>query len=146
MKNQGTLDKFVEDCTMAIWNAPMAQDDYVMKACRTALDMVEGSKALSQELMDKFGRTVSFGIGVHCGSAVVGNIGAEMRMDFTAIGDTVDTCARLEANAPAGKIYISRDVVGRLGNRIRTTSLGDGIVLKGKSQKLEIFLLDGIAE
>lgn len=145
MKNQGTLDKFVGDCTMAIWNAPIAQEDYVMKACRAALDMVEGSKALSQELLDRFGRTVSFGIGVHCGSAVVGNIGAEMRMDFTAIGDTVNTSARLEANAPAGKIYISREVVDRLGDRIRTTSLGDGIALKGKSQKLEIFLLDGVA-
>lgn len=146
MKNHGTLDKFVGDCTMAIWNAPIEQDDYVMKACRAALDMVEGSKSLSQELLEKFGRTVSFGIGVHCGSAVVGNIGAEMRMDFTAIGDTVNTSARLEANAPAGKIYISRDVVDRLGDRIKVTSLGDGIALKGKAQKLEIFLLDGISE
>lgn len=146
MKNHGTLDKFVGDCTMAIWNAPIEQEDYVMNACKAAVDMVEGSKALSQELLDKFGRTVSFGIGVHCGSAVVGNIGAEMRMDFTAIGDTVNTSARLEANAPAGKIYISREVVDRLGERIRTTSLGDGITLKGKAQKFEIFLLDGIAE
>lgn len=146
MKNHGTLDKFVGDCTMAIWNAPIAQEDYVMNACKAALDMVEGSRALSKELLDKFGRTVSFGIGVRCGSAVVGNIGAEMRMDFTAIGDTVNTSARLEANVPAGKIYISRDVVDRLGNRIQVTSLGDGIALKGKSHKLEIFLLDGIAE
>ena len=146
MKNHGTLDKFVGDCTMAIWNAPIEQEDYVMNACKAAVDMVEGSKALSQELLEKFGRTVSFGIGVHCGSAVVGNIGAEMRMDFTAIGDTVNTSARLEANAPAGKIYISRDVVDRLGSRILTTSLGDGISLKGKSNKFEIFLLDGIAE
>ncbi len=146
MKNHGTLDKFVGDCTMAIWNAPIQQEDYVMNACKAALDMVEGSKALSQELLEKFGRTVSFGIGVHCGSAVVGNIGAEMRMDFTAIGDTVNTSARLEANAPAGKIYISRDVVDRLGDRIQTTSLGDGIALKGKAHKLEIFLLEGIAE
>ena len=146
MKNHGTLDKFVGDCTMAIWNAPIPQEDYVMRACRAALDMVEGSKALSQELLEKFGRTVSFGIGVHCGNAVVGNIGAEMRMDFTAIGDTVNTSARLEANAPPGKIYISRDVVDRLGDRIRVTSLGDGIALKGKSQKLEIFLLDGVSD
>ncbi len=146
MKNKGTLDKFVGDCTMAIWNAPMEQEDYVMNACKAALDMVEGSKALSQELMEKFGRTVSFGIGVHCGSAVVGNIGAEMRMDFTAIGDTVNTSARLEANAPAGKIYISPEVVRRLGDRIVTSSLGDGIVLKGKSKKMEIFLLEGIKE
>lgn len=146
MKNHGTLDKFVGDCTMAIWNAPIEQEDYVMNACKAAVDMVEGSKALSQELLEKFGRTVSFGIGVHCGSAVVGNIGAKMRMDFTAIGDTVNTSARLEANAPAGKIYISREVVDRLGSRILTTSLGDGISLKGKSNKFEIFLLDGIAE
>lgn len=146
MKNHGTLDKFVGDCTMAIWNAPIEQEDYVMNACKAALDMVEGSKALSQELLEKFGRTVSFGIGVHCGSAVVGNIGAEMRMDFTAIGDTVNTSARLEANAPAGKIYISREVVNRLGDRIQVTSLGDGISLKGKSQKFEIFLLNGVTE
>ena len=145
MKNHGTLDKFVGDCTMAIWNAPIPQDDYVMNACKAALDMVEGSKALSQELLEKFGRTVSFGIGVHCGSAVVGNIGAEMRMDFTAIGDTVNTSSRLESNAPAGKIYISPEVVRRLGSRIRTTSLG-GISLKGKAQKMEVFLLEGIED
>ncbi len=146
MKNHGTLDKFVGDCTMAIWNAPIPQEDYVMNACRAALDMVEGSRVLSEELMQRFGRAVSFGIGVHCGNAVVGNIGAEMRMDFTAIGDTVNTAARLEANAPAGKIYISREVVDRLGSRIRTTSLGEGITLKGKSNKFEIFLLDGVNE
>lgn len=46
---------------MAIWNAPISQEDYVMNACKAALDMVEGSKALSQELLDKFGRTLSFG-------------------------------------------------------------------------------------
>ncbi len=146
MKNRGTLDKFVGDCTMAIWNAPVEQEDYVMNACKAALDMVEGSKALSEELLARFGRTVSFGIGVHCGDAVVGNIGAQMRMDYTAIGDTVNTAARLEANAPAGTIYISREVVSRLEGRLKVTSLGDGITLKGKSNKFEIFLLDGVVE
>jgi adenylate cyclase len=86
MNNQGTLDKFVGDCTMAIWNAPLPQQDYIYKAVKAAWDMVEGSKILSEELLREFGRTVSFGVGVHCGPAVVGNIGAEMRMDFTAIG------------------------------------------------------------
>lgn len=144
IKNHGTLDKFVGDCTMAIWNAPIKQEDYVMNACKAALDMVEGSKKLSEELMEKFGRTVSFGIGVHCGPAVIGNIGAKMRMDFTAIGDTVNTSARLEANAPAGKIYISEDVVNRIGKRIDATVLSEGITLKGKSQKLEIYTLNGL--
>ena len=146
MKNRGTLDKFVGDCTMAIWNAPLPQKDYVMLACRAALDMVEGAKALGDELQARWGRTVSFGVGVHCGSAVVGNIGAQMRMDFTAIGDTVNTAARLEANAPAGTVYISRALADALQGRIRATSLGCGIKLKGKADGFEIFTLDGISE
>ena len=82
MKNGGTLDKFVGDATMAIFNAPLPQEDYIYQAVKAAMDMVEGSKALGEELLQQFGRTVSFGIGVHCGQAVVGNIGAEIRMDY----------------------------------------------------------------
>lgn len=145
VKNGGTLDKFVGDATMAIWGAPLPQEDYVFKAVKTALDMVEGSAALGEELEREFGRSVSFGVGVHCGPAVVGNIGAEMRMDFTAIGDTVNTAARLEANAPGGKILISKAVAEALKGRILTTSLGDSIKLKGKSEGFEIFTVDGLA-
>ena len=144
MQNHGTLDKFIGDCTMAIWNAPLPQEDYVYNACRAAMDMVEGSKEVCGRLQEQFGRTVSFGIGVHCGPAVVGNIGAEMRMDFTAIGDTVNTASRLEANAPGGIIYISRDVAEILGDRADVTSLGQSIKLKGKAENLEIFTLDGL--
>ncbi len=145
MENHGTLDKFVGDCTMAIWNAPLPQEDYIMNACRAALDMVQGSAALSEELQETYGRTVSFGVGVHCGGAVVGNIGAKMRMDFTAIGDTVNTAARLEANAPGGTVYISRAVADALGDRIRATSLGTAIKLKGKADGFEILTLDGFS-
>ena len=144
MRNHGTLDKFVGDCTMAIWNAPLAQEDYIYKAVKAAQDMVEGSRALSQKLQEEFGRTVSFGVGVHCGPAVVGNIGAEMRMDFTAIGDTVNTAARLESNAPAGTIFISRAVADALEGRIETTSLGDSIKLKGKADGFEILRLEAV--
>ncbi|MBR4732825.1 MAG: adenylate/guanylate cyclase domain-containing protein [Lachnospiraceae bacterium] len=146
MDNHGTLDKFVGDCTMAIWNAPLKQDDYVMNACKAALDMVKGSEELAKQLQEKYGRTVAFGVGVHCGKAVVGNIGAQMRMDYTAIGDTVNTAARLEANAPGGCVYISRAVVDALGDRILATSLGTSIKLKGKADGFEIFTLDGIKE
>lgn len=142
MKNHGTLDKFVGDCTMAFWNAPVPQEDAVYLACRAAMDMVEGSKAVGEELMARFGRTVSFGIGVNWGSAVVGNIGAPKRMDYTAIGDTVNTAARLEANAPGGTVYISRAVADILGNRAKTTSLGGTIKLKGKADGFEILTLD----
>ena len=142
MRHHGTLDKFVGDCTMAFWNAPLPQDDAIYLACRAAMDMVEGSKALGEELQQKFGRTVSFGIGVHYGPAVVGNIGAPKRMDYTAIGDTVNTSARLEANAPGGKILISRVVADALGDRAKVTSLGDSIKLKGKAEGFECLTLD----
>ncbi|MBE7003670.1 MAG: adenylate/guanylate cyclase domain-containing protein [Ruminococcaceae bacterium] len=144
MKNHGTLDKFVGDCTMAFWNAPLPQDDAIYLACRAAMDMVEGSKAVGEELMERFGRTVSFGVGVNYGPAVVGNIGAPKRMDYTAIGDTVNTAARLEANAPGGTVYISRAVADALGERAKTTSLGGSIKLKGKAEGFEVLTLDAL--
>ena len=144
MRRHGTLDKFVGDCTMAFWNAPLPQNDPVYSACLAAMDMVEGSKALGDELQARFGRSVSFGVGVHFGPAVVGNIGAPKRMDYTAIGDTVNTAARLEANAPGGKILISRAVADALGDRATVTSLGASIKLKGKADGFEILTLDAL--
>ena len=144
MRHHGTLDKFVGDCTMAFWNAPVPQEDCVYLACRAAMDMVEGSKPLAEELQERFGRSVSFGIGVHYGPAVVGNIGAPQRMDFTAIGDTVNTASRLESNAPAGTVYISRVVADILGERAKTTSLGATIKLKGKAEGFEVLTLDSL--
>lgn len=146
MEHKGTLDKFMGDATMAFWGAPLPQEDSVMEAARAAMEMVEGSKALSEELMGRYGRTVSFGIGLHAGPAVVGNIGASMRMDYTVIGDTVNTAARLEANAPGGKIYISRAVADRLAGRIEATSLGESVLLKGKREGFEVLTLDRIVD
>ena len=146
MRNHGTLDKFVGDAAMAFWGAPIPQEDYVMHAVQAARDMVKGSEALSKELMEKYGRTVSFGIGVHAGEAVVGNIGSPQRMDYTAIGDTVNTAARLEANAPGGTIYISRAVADALEGRICVTSLGDSVKLKGKKAGFEVLILEEIKE
>ena len=74
---------------------------------------------------------------------MVGNIGAPMRMDYTAIGDTVNTAARLEANAPGGKIYISRTVAEQLSGRIQASAVGK-LPLKGKKEPFEVWSLDGI--
>ncbi len=146
LKNGGTLDKFVGDAAMAFWGAPLPQEDFVMHAVRAAMDMVAGSQALSKELLEQYGRTVSFGIGVHLGEAVVGNIGSPVRMDYTAIGDTVNTAARLEANAPGGTIYISRAVADALEGRIRATSLGGSVPLKGKKEGFEVLTLDALID
>ena len=145
-RHHGTLDKFVGDCTMAFWNAPLRQDEPVLLACRAALDMLKGSETLGTELMERFGRKISFGVGVHWGSAVVGNIGTPFRMDYTAIGDTVNTAARLEANARGGTILISRVVADILGDRANVTSLGNSIKLKGKSADFEILVLNSLKE
>lgn len=144
MDNHGTLDKFVGDCTMAFWNAPLPQEDYIMLACRAAMAMVEGAKPLAEKLRKEYGHSVSFGIGIHTGPAVIGNIGAPMRMDYTAIGDTVNTAARLEANAPANVIYISSAVAGALEGRIAATPLKEPPQLKGKTARFEILTLDRI--
>lgn len=142
-KNRGTLDKFIGDATMAVFNAPFDQEDYVYRAVQTALDIAAGSAELEQRLNQRFGKSVSFGIGVHCGDAVVGNIGCEHRMDYTAIGDTVNTAARLESNAGRGQILISRAVVEQLGDRIDADEIGV-IPLKGKSNDVLVYQLNGL--
>lgn len=143
MNNHGTLDKFVGDCTMALWNTPLPQENYCLLACQAAMEMVNSAKSLSDKLLHEYGHTVSFGIGIHTGPAVVGNIGAPMRMDYTAIGDTVNIAARLESNAPGGKIYISRAVADALEGQIKATSI-DRITLKGKKEPFEVLTLDAI--
>lgn len=142
-KNGGTLDKFIGDACMAVFNSPFDLDDYVYKAVCTAWDIAAGSAVLSPKLMEKFGRTVSYGIGVNCGEAVIGNIGSPFRMDYTAIGDTVNTSSRLESNAKAGQILISEEVLRRLGDRVTVEEIGV-IPLKGKKIGINVYNMTGI--
>ena len=144
LRNGGTLDKFIGDAAMAFWGAPLEQEDYVLRAARAAMDMVEGAGELSEDLMRRFGRTVSFGIGIHVGKAVVGNVGSPKRMDYTAIGDTVNTASRLEANAPKGTVYISRETADALGDLIEKEPLPEPLKVKNKERGLEVFKLLGI--
>lgn len=140
----GTLDKYVGDAVMAFWGAPLPQEDYVMNAAKAAMDMASGAKELSDKLEKQYGQKLAFGIGINLGKAVVGNIGSPRRMDYTAIGDTVNTAARLEANAPGETIYISKAVADSLKGRIVATPLADPPKLKGKSDGFEILTLDQI--
>lgn len=137
-KNKGTLDKFVGDATMAVFNSPFDLDDYEFRAVCAAMDIVEGGAALEHALMEKFGRSVGFGVGVNCGPAVVGNVGCEFRMDFTAIGDTVNTAARLEANAQKGQVLISDTLYERVKDRVEVDEVGE-IPLKGKSKGVFVY-------
>jgi len=142
-KNGGTLDKFIGDATMAVFNAPFDLDDYIYRAVCTARDIAAGSEELKEKLLARYGKTVSFGIGVNCGNAVVGNIGCDFRMDYTAIGDTVNTAARLESNAKRGQILISQDVYEAVKDRVEVTEVGV-IPLKGKSNEVFVYQLDKV--
>ena len=144
-KNGGTLDKFIGDATMAVFNAPFDLDDYIYRAVSTALDIAAGSDELEKKLMQRFGKSVSFGIGVNCGPVVVGNIGCDFRMDYTAIGDTVNTAARLESNAKRGQILISSEVYEAVKDRIEATEIGV-IPLKGKKDGALVYEVNGRKE
>lgn len=142
-KHKGTLDKFIGDAAMAIFNAPLLLEDHPMKAVEAAWAMKEGSAALEKKLTERFGFGVKFGIGIHTGPAVFGNIGSKSRMDYTAIGDTVNTSARLESNAKPGQIILSEAVYEVVKDRISAISLGE-IKVKGKEQGITIYELEGL--
>lgn len=136
--NSGTLDKFVGDATMAVFNSPFDLPDYEFKAVCAAMDIVKGGEELEKVLFEKYGRSVGFGVGVNVGPAVVGNVGCEFRMDFTAIGDTVNTAARLEANAKKGQVLISDVLYERVKDRVEVNEIGR-IPLKGKSNGVMVY-------
>lgn len=146
LENGGTLDKFVGDEAMAFWGAPLEQEDCAMAAARAAMDMVRGIPALCRELEAEFGRSITYGVGIHLGKAVVGNIGCPQRMDYTAIGDTVNTAARLQGAAPGGTIYISRAMADALEGRVRAVPLPRPLDLKGKQGGFEALTLEEILE
>lgn len=145
LKNEGMLDKFIGDATMAVFNAPFDQNDYCMAAIKTAWDIQQGGKELGEKLLEKYGKTVQFGVGVHCGEAVVGNIGCEFRMDYTAIGDTVNTASRLEGKARPGEVLISEAIYEKLQGRIEGEILGE-LELKGKKEKIRVYQLTAVKD
>ncbi|MFI3170412.1 MAG: adenylate/guanylate cyclase domain-containing protein [Faecalibacterium sp.] len=134
-RNGGVVDKFIGDATMAFWGAPLPCEDSVYQACKAALEMAEKSKEI-----DTGG--AGFGIGIHYGPAIVGNIGAVDRMDFTAIGDTVNTTERIESKAPLQTVYVSELVAQMLEGRAITKPLEEKLMLKGKSEPMQIYILE----
>ena len=140
--NGGSVDKFIGDATMALFNGFTPLEDYTYRAVKTAIDIVNGAKTLNKSILEKYGKDVGFGVGVNCGYAVVGNIGPNFRKDYTAIGDTVNTAARLESSAKSSQVLISKDVFDMLEGRISAESLGE-IALKGKAP-VEVYSLTGL--
>lgn len=134
----GVLDKYIGDAAMALFGSLIDDEEHALKAVKTALYMQEGAEGLSRRLEAKYGRTLSFGVGINSGYAIVGNIGASHRLDYTAIGDAVNTAARLESNAGPGQILISRSTYDLLESKVRTRARGH-LKVKGKEVEIEVF-------
>lgn len=144
METGGTLDKFTGDGLMAFWGAPVAVDDHAERASRAALDMLQRLEAVNARRQEEGNEPFAIGIAVHSGSAVVGNVGHERRLDYTAIGDTVNTTARLEASTKelGAVLLVSRATVDQLGEELRARAMliGD-VVMKGKARPVEAWAL-----
>ena len=138
--NGGSVDKFIGDATMALFNGFVPQEDYIYKSVKAAWDMILGAQAVNDSIKERLGIDIGFGVGVHCGEAIVGNLGPSFRKDYTAIGDTVNTAARLESSSARSQVLISQDVYEALEGRIEAESIGE-VRLKGKSEPMEVYKL-----
>jgi len=144
-EQEGTLDKYIGDATMAVFNAPNDLPDHALRAVRAAWAMKEGSIALHDEIIRDYGVDLQFGVGINTGVAVVGNMGSDFRMDYTAIGDTVNTAARLESNAVKGQIIISDSTYQLVKDFVDVTDMGV-LSVKNKKVGIQIYELTGIRD
>ena len=141
ISNGGTIDKFMGDCIMAFWNAPLDMKDHANRAVKSAVEMQKELKQLNKELKKEKLPEINIGIGINTGEALVGNMGSEQRFDYSVIGDDVNLASRLESSS---KELGSTLVIGEK-TKIKTQgykykSLGT-IKVKGKSEKIKVYTI-----
>ena len=142
----GTIDKYVGDEIVAFWNAPRDQADHALLAVRCAYDLINRAPELQHRLLEKGLPPIRWGIGVNTGAAVVGNMGSQSRLQYTALGDTVNTAARFCANAPAFHLLIGQPTYDAVKDYV-AVDLVPGVQLKGKSaQTFRIYQVTAIRE
>ncbi len=138
---EGTLDKFMGDAVMAFFNAPHPQDDHCYRAVDAAMAL---QRAIAERNARFGGEGLTFGIGVHVGEVVVGNIGTAKAMNYTAIGDTVNVAKRLQERALPGQILITAEIHERLQGSVEVEAIGE-MSMKGRVQPVRVFQLLGLA-
>jgi class 3 adenylate cyclase len=141
--HEGVLDKYIGDGLMVVFGAPIAQEDHARRAVITALEMQAALQSLNLKRLQRGDEPISIGIGVNTGLAISGNLGSLKRMEFTVIGDTVNTAARLESNAKQGQILIGKRTYERVQDLIECEALGP-IPVKGKAEPVEVWWLKGL--
>lgn len=152
LEHGGTIDKYMGDCIMAFWNAPLDVPNHAEQACRTSLKMYDDLQYLNQDLEAEAARDsrpfypLKIGIGLNTGDCVVGNMGSEQRFDYSVLGDSVNLASRLESQS---KNYGANVVVGEQTYALVKDDFAmlelDLIAVKGKSEAVRIYTLVGNA-
>lgn len=137
----GTLDKYMGDSVMAVFNAPLDMKDHEEQAVHAAVEIQKNIAAQGSEYQKTYGIEIKAGIGINSGDAVVGNIGTEERSDYTVIGDAVNIAARLEAKAEKDEILIGLAIKEKLSSHINVISKGL-ISLDGKKEPVEVYRVE----
>jgi adenylate cyclase len=134
---EGTLDKFIGDAILVLFNAPLDQPDHVTRAVTMAMEL--------QQRLKQHVSGLSVGIGVHVGQAVVGTIGTPQRMEYTAIGNSVNVASRLCDVAASGTVVVSQEVKDVIGDEFFATSLGP-VSVKGISEAITVWKIESTHE
>ena len=136
----GTLDKFLGDGIMAIFGAPLKHDDDPLRAVRAAVRIQKEVDNINKKRLKSGEKIMQVGIGITMGSAVVGNIGSPRRMDYTAIGDTVNMAFRLQSVAQGRQVILSEEVSKSVFKDFQSKAL-EPVIVKGKSEPMNVFSL-----
>jgi len=135
---EGTLDKFMGDAVMAIFNAPLPQKDHALRAVKAAVAMQQAIADYHQQSGGE--RGLSFGVGINVGEVVVGNIGTTARMDYTAIGDAVNLAKRLQENVGGGRILLSQSTYERVKDHVSVKAFPP-LKVKGRMEPEPVYEL-----
>ena len=143
IKNGGTIDKFMGDCIMAFWNAPIDDPEHEENAVQAALEMQEELKLLNAELTKENLPNINIGIGINTGEALVGNMGSNQRFDYSVIGDAVNLASRLESSSKTlGKtLVVGEETVQGAKYNYKFEYL-DEIIVKGKTEPIKVFTIN----
>jgi adenylate cyclase len=139
-KHGGSVDKYIGDAIMALYNVPFEDPEHAVKAVRTGLEFQERTLAVSKRWEEKLGIPIRNGVGINTGEAVVGTLGSKQRLEYTAIGDTINLGARLESITKEyqANIIISESTYELVKDQFVTKELGD-VTVKGKSKPVKIY-------
>ena len=140
LNNNGTVDKYMGDCIMAFWNAPLPCENHADMAIKTSIEIIEATRKLNEELKPLNLPPINVGIGVNTGDCIVGNMGSEVRFDYSVIGDAVNLAARLESQT---RNYEGVDLLLSSFSRDASTEgkfkKVDRIKVKGKEEQVTIY-------